>query len=107
MPEPPSTLRIHPADHTASLSFWFDDRPMSACEGDTIAMALWVAGIRTLRVSRERGEPRGVFCAMGVCQECLVSVEGRRVESCLTIVRDGMSVRSIDAADVPSEPADA
>ncbi len=105
MDTPSHDLRIGPVDPTP-LSFRFDERRVTACEGETLAMALCAAGVRTLRASAGRGEPRGLFCAMGVCQECVVIVDGRRRESCLTIVRDGMAVQSIAAAAVTSEPPD-
>ena len=39
------------------------------------------------------GAPRGVFCGMGVCFDCLVTVDDRSgVRACVTPVRDGMRV---------------
>ncbi len=39
------------------------------------------------------GEPRGVFCGMGVCFDCLVVVDGvPSTRACVTWVRDGMAV---------------
>jgi hypothetical protein len=77
------------------VQFQFDDQPVRAYEGETVAMALWAAGVRQLRTSPVQNGPRGVFCGMGVCQECAVLVDGRRAEACNTIVRDGLSVRSL------------
>src|SRR5580704_8238024 len=81
-------LRIdnHKSRSTA-ICFYFDGEPVAAFEGETIAMALWAAGIHRLRTSPKRNEPRGVFCGMGICQECVVWIEGRRRESCMTLVR--------------------
>lgn len=76
----------------SSFTLFFNGKPVEASPGQTIAAALWAAGIRSLRTSAVRGEPRGMFCGMGVCQECVVWVEGRRRESCLTPVQPGMSV---------------
>lgn len=67
---------------------------MPAIEGETVAAALTAAGITALRRARN-GEPRGVFCGMGVCYECLVTVDGGRAQrACMTKVRDGMAVAS-------------
>ena len=67
---------------------------MPAIEGETVAAALTAAGVTALRRTRN-GEPRGVFCGMGVCHECLVTVDGRRAQrACMTKVRDGMVVGS-------------
>jgi aerobic-type carbon monoxide dehydrogenase small subunit (CoxS/CutS family) len=76
------------------LTFQFDGKPVPAESGQTIAAALWAAGIRALRRSTVRGEARGMFCGMGICQECVVWIDGRRHESCLTIVQPGHSVSS-------------
>ena len=70
-----------------------DDALGTACEGESVAAALLAAGILHLRSSPRQGEPRGMFCAMGVCQECLVEVDGRAVPACMTPVREGMSIR--------------
>jgi aerobic-type carbon monoxide dehydrogenase small subunit (CoxS/CutS family) len=75
-----------------SFVFHFNGKPVQALPDQTIAMALWVAGIRSLRTSARLREPRGTFCGMGVCQECVVWIDGRRCESCLTRVRPGLSV---------------
>ena len=65
---------------------------MPAIEGETVAAALTAAGITALRRTRG-GEPRGVFCGMGVCHECLVTVDARPGQrACMTEVREGMSV---------------
>lgn len=93
MPSP--DLRMGAARGGTRISFLFDGEPVMAYEGETVAMALWAAGIRALRTSPVRAEPRGVFCGMGACQECVVSIDGRRRESCMTIVRDGLHVHSI------------
>ena len=42
------------------------------------------------------GSPRGAFCMMGVCQECLVRIDGVLRQACLTPVEDGMRVESVD-----------
>lgn len=63
-----------------------------AYAGETVATALGLLGLPRLRSSPRAGQPRGVFCAMGVCQECVVRVDGRTVPACLEPVRDGMSV---------------
>ena len=69
-----------------------DGQPLSAFEGESVAAALLAAGVLYLRSSSRLGQPRGVFCAMGVCQECVVEVDGRTVPACLTPIRDGMEI---------------
>lgn len=76
------------------VRFTCDGREVQANAGATIAAALWVAGVRTLRRSRALGAPRGLYCAMGACFECLVRVDGREVRACMTPVRDGLVVET-------------
>lgn len=71
-------------------SFVFDGAEITAEPGQSIAAALIAAGHRSLRDSRVGGEPRGVFCGIGVCFDCLVVVNGRpNRRACLTEVRAG------------------
>nr|BFE80274.1 hypothetical protein GCM10020093_028750 [Planobispora longispora] len=44
--------------------------------GQTIGAALYGAGIRSWRTTRSGGRPRGLFCGIGVCFDCLVTVNG-------------------------------
>lgn len=71
-----------------------DGSPVAACPGESLAAALLVAGRRALRASPRLGMPRGAFCMMGVCQECLVRVDDRLVPACQTAVRPGMRVET-------------
>ena len=78
---------------------------MPAIEGETVAAALTAAGITALRHTRN-GDPRGVFCGMGVCFECLVTVDGRPGQrACMTPLRDGMQVTA-HRDDGPSLPVE-
>jgi D-hydroxyproline dehydrogenase subunit gamma len=77
-----------------SVRFSFDGEMFTASEGETLAAALYAVGRRTLRVCRDDGNPRGAFCFMGVCQECVVSIDGRLTEACRTPVREGLVVET-------------
>ncbi|WP_158930603.1 FAD-dependent oxidoreductase [Acidisphaera sp. S103] len=92
------------------ISFQFDGQPIDALEGETIAAALSAAGITTLRHTAS-GAPRGVFCGMGACFDCVVTVNGRIGQrACLTPAQDGMQVTgsfpaelTLDVAPPPEE----
>jgi predicted molibdopterin-dependent oxidoreductase YjgC len=74
------------------ISFTIDGEPCTAYPGDTIAAALYAAGKRAWRRSRA-GEARGLFCGMGVCFDCLVSIDGvPNLRACQTLVQAGMAV---------------
>jgi predicted molibdopterin-dependent oxidoreductase YjgC len=69
-----------------------DGRPLHAAAGQSLAAALLAAGRAALRHSPS-GTPRGVYCGIGVCQECRVHVEGLGVvRACVTPVAAGMRV---------------
>ena len=76
------------------VEFTFEGRRLTGWEGEPIAAALAAAGIRVLRRTRLRGEPRGIFCAIGLCTDCMVVVDGMpNVRSCVTPLRAGMDIR--------------
>ena len=80
-------------ERPGSVTFRFDGREVPAVIGETVAAALWAAGEIALRRSSGSGEPRGVFCNMGLCFECVVRIDGRLVRSCMTpVLGDGMVV---------------
>jgi predicted molibdopterin-dependent oxidoreductase YjgC len=76
----------------ATVAFTFAGRVVQAPAGSSVAMALWRVEAFALRASSAVGAPRGVFCNMGVCYECLVRVDGVLVRACTTPVRPGMVV---------------
>ena len=74
------------------VNFTFDGRQIRVRAGISLAAALTEAGIRKFRVD-PRGEPRGVFCGMGVCQDCLVEVDHiPNQRACMTKVEEGLAV---------------
>jgi predicted molibdopterin-dependent oxidoreductase YjgC len=84
--------------------FTFDGAPVAFTEGQSFGAALLAAGHRTLRRTRVGGNPRGMFCGIGVCADCLVTVDGAPgVRACLTRARAGVSVRTADGLELPAE----
>jgi D-hydroxyproline dehydrogenase subunit gamma len=70
-----------------------DGRPITAQPGDSVAAALLSAGVLSCRNSAVSGAPRAPYCMMGVCFECLVSIDGvGSRQACLARVRDGMRI---------------
>ena len=71
----------------------FEGAQIKADRGQTLATALLAAGIGPFRTSVVTGEPRAPYCLMGVCFECLLTVDGvQNRQSCLIEVCDGMVV---------------
>jgi len=68
-------------------------KEVRAFEWDTVASALLAAGYRIFRYSDKRREPRSVFCAIGLCNSCIMIVDGQpNVRICITPVKNGMKV---------------
>ncbi len=77
-----------------SFDFSFEGQPIQAHPGETLGAALTAAGITTFRTTRGQGRPRGLFCGIGICFDCLVVVDGRpNRRACLTPARPGAVVR--------------
>lgn len=81
------------------VTFTYDGIPLVGCEGEPIAMALKAAGIELHRFTAKRHEPRGIFCAIGRCTDCVMVVDGQpNVRTCMTPLAEGMDVRTQDGA---------
>ena len=69
-----------------------DGQQVAARAGESVAAALMADDVLELRTSAD-GAPRGLFCGMGVCFDCLVIVDGvPSTRACMTFVADGMVV---------------
>lgn len=78
-----------------SFSVTFDGREIEALPGQTVAAALWAAGVTSWRTTRGEGRPRGLFCGIGVCFDCLATVNDRpNLRACLTPLHPGDAIRT-------------
>ena len=92
-----SDLRIQSIKRRKAVTIRINGRNVPAFEGEPLHAVLLAAGFRTLRTSFTESEPRGFLCGMGVCYECLVTVDDIPEQTaCVTEVYDGMKVE-IDA----------
>ncbi|MFJ8331876.1 (2Fe-2S)-binding protein [Streptomyces sp. NPDC094437] len=90
-----SPRRLADARPGPSFTVTFDGREIPALPGQTVAAALWSAGVVAWRTTREQGRPRGVFCGIGVCFDCLVTVNYRTDQrACLLPVAPGDAIRT-------------
>lgn len=76
------------------ITFSFNGAPVEAQQGDTIAAALLMAGLRSFRKTPVSGTPRGAFCMMGACFDCLVEIDGETVQACMVPASEGLIVTS-------------
>ncbi|MET4060272.1 putative molibdopterin-dependent oxidoreductase YjgC [Arthrobacter sp. UYP6] len=76
----------------------FNGQPITAADGATVGGALVANGITSWRSTRQKDRPRGLFCGIGVCFDCLVEVDGQPNErACMVRVRDGMSITGAES----------
>jgi predicted molibdopterin-dependent oxidoreductase YjgC len=77
------------------LTILVDGVPTPARAGDSVAAAMLAAGHVECRTTPISLSPRGPYCLMGVCFECLVTVDGvGNRQGCMTPVREGMRVET-------------
>ena len=89
---------LRPAGRGITLTF--EGEEIACAEGDSVAAALVDAGKLTCRTGRS-GDPRGVFCGMGVCQECVVLVDGLPARACMAAASDGARITILGAGVPP------
>jgi len=81
--------------HARPVQIIVDGRPLLAHEGEPIAAALLAQGIVVCRTMPARDEPRGAFCWLGRCTDCLMTVDDEpNVRTCQTAVRHGQVIRT-------------
>lgn len=87
------SLRIEGVNRKNPVTIIVNGKPIAAYAGEMLLAALIAAGYRALRRSPVLNSPRGGFCGMGLCRECLVTVDGvPGVRACMTTVKAGMEV---------------
>ncbi|MBP2301815.1 (2Fe-2S)-binding protein [Azospirillum picis] len=80
-----------------AIGFTIDGRPASARAGDSVAAALLANGVTACRKTPVSGAARGPYCMMGVCFDCLVTIDGvGNRQGCQVRVADGMAVETQD-----------
>ena len=95
------TLRVEDGvGREPPFTFTLDGNAMTAFPGETIAAALLAAEHRVMRRTEKGDRPRGIFCGMGICFDCLITVDGRpHLRACITLAEPGMQVVTQDEAE--------
>lgn len=77
------------------VTFYYDGKKLEGYEGEPVSAALSAAGVRVHRHTQKYGAPRGVFCAIGRCTDCVMVVDGKpNIRTCITPLVDGMTVET-------------
>ena len=78
-----------------SVTFYLDGQELQGFEGEPIAMAIKAAGVMVHRYTQKEHKPRGVFCAIGRCTDCVMIVDGvPNIRTCITPLKEGMDVKT-------------
>lgn len=77
------------------VTFSFDGKELSGYESESIAAALKAAGVMVHRYTAKQHKPRGIFCAIGRCTDCVMIVNGvPNVRTCVTPLEEGMQIQT-------------
>jgi len=85
-------------------NFYWNDEKLAGFEGEMISSALFANGVQVFGHHHKDKSPQGMFCANGQCSQCLVIADGLPVKSCMTPLREGMAVASVEGLPgIPGE----
>lgn len=77
------------------ITFTYNGKPMEGYEGEPVASALRASGVMVHRYSKKENKPRGIFCAIGRCTDCVMVVDGKpNIRTCVTPLAEGMQVET-------------
>ncbi|MEE1352644.1 MAG: (2Fe-2S)-binding protein [Acutalibacteraceae bacterium] len=77
------------------VKFTYDGKEVEGYEGEPIAEALKANGVMIHRYTAKKHTPRGMFCAIGRCTDCVMVVDGEpNVRTCMTPLKEGMVVQT-------------
>ncbi|MCR5690873.1 MAG: (2Fe-2S)-binding protein [Eubacterium sp.] len=96
-----SRIEEHPilgkTERGREVEFTFDGQTLKGYENEPIAMALKANGVMTHRYTKKEHKPRGIFCAIGRCTDCVMVVDGKpNIRTCVTPLKEGMVVVTQD-----------
>ena len=85
------------------ITFTFDGKQMKGFAGEPIAVALKANGVMIHRYTKKEHKPRGIFCAIGRCTDCVMVVDGKpNIRTCVTPLEQGMEIQTQDGV-IPKE----
>ncbi len=78
-----------------SIPVIINGEKVSAFEGELVSTVLHAEGIRTLHINPHSQREASLYCMMGVCYQCLVTIDGvRNMRACQTYIHDGMEIET-------------
>ncbi len=90
-------LRLPQIKRETAFEIEVDGKMLRAHAGETVATVLWAAGVRKLAAQPQPFPPSRLFCGMGSCRQCLVTINGQpNCRACQTFAQPGMKVDTRD-----------
>ncbi|MBV4477476.1 MULTISPECIES: cyanide-forming glycine dehydrogenase subunit HcnA [Pseudomonas] len=87
------TFDIQPLTQ-ADMTVHINGQPVTAAIGETVLSVIQSLGVRQV-ARNDHNQISGAYCGMGVCQCCLVKINGRhKRRACQTVVREGMHIET-------------
>ncbi len=87
-------------DKGKKVKFYYNGTELEGYEGEPIAASLLAQGIKIHRYTQRKHKPRGIFCAIGRCTDCVMVVNGQiNVRTCVTPLEEGMVVETQDGLE--------
>ncbi len=99
-------LTTHPVldvSQGETVTFSWNEKPLQGLKGEMISSALFANGIQVFGHHSKDHSAQGMFCANGQCSQCLVVADGLPVKSCMTPLKQGMVICSMET--LPRVPA--
>lgn len=86
---------LGPLEESEMVRIFVDGEPLLARKGEMIASALIAAGKQYFRKTIKTHQPRGIYCGIGRCTDCVMTVNGiPNVRTCITPVQEGMEIET-------------
>jgi predicted molibdopterin-dependent oxidoreductase YjgC len=90
-----NAIRLPEITRGAPFEIEVDGQPVTAYAGETLATAMQAAGIRAFTTHTQPHPSSRLFCGMGTCYQCLVTIDGLpNYQACRTLARPGMKVET-------------
>ena len=79
-----------------AVTFTWNGKTMTGRNWEMISSALFANDIHVFGHHHKDGSPQGLFCANGQCSQCMVIADGVPVKACMTPLREGMTLQSVE-----------
>lgn len=67
--------------------------PVETAAGQSVGAVLMGQGTKAWRTTRHEGKPRGIFCGIGACYDCLITIDGQpNQRACMVEASDSMNI---------------